>query len=103
MTIEFRNYIRLLREKVNLMPTITKNELFHMADLVWWEEWSPATTDSPRECIGGGWQCSECGIDLGSYMTHHCGERCYFDKYEERPTIEFCPCCGRKFNKIVDF
>ena len=97
MPIELRNYFILLKEKINLMPTITKDELFHMTDLVWWEEWSPSTPEHPRECIGGGWQCGNCGIDLGEYMTKHGGEHCYFDKFEEKPSIAFCPSCGRKF------
>lgn len=90
--------MKQLRNKFDLMPTITKSELFNTAHLVWWEEWSPSTPECPRECIGGGWQCSNCGIDLGDYMTRCGGEHCYFDRYEEKPTIAFCPCCGRKFN-----
>ena len=89
--------LKLLKEQLNIMPTLTHSDIFRTANLVWWEEWSESTPDSPRECIGGGWQCSNCGIDLGDYMTEHGGEHCYFDKFEEKPTIAFCPSCGRKF------
>lgn len=47
--------------------------------------------------MGGGWECSNCGIDLGEYLTEVGGEHCYFDRYEEKPKISFCPSCGRKF------
>lgn len=96
--IEIANHLKGLKNIIDLMPTITKAELYNTAELTWWEEWSESTPDAPRECVGGGWQCSNCGIDLGDYMTQHGGEHCYFDKYEEKPTIAHCPCCGRKFN-----
>jgi hypothetical protein len=91
--------LKLLKEQINLMPTLTKEDVTNTADLLWWEEWSPATSECPRECTAAGWECSNCGIDLGDYMTEHGGEHCYFDRFEEKPTIAFCPCCGRKFNK----
>lgn len=91
--------LKLLKEQINLMPTLTKEDVTNTADLLWWEEWFPSTPECPRECIGGGWECSNCGIDLGDYMTEHGGERCYFDKFEEKPTLAFCPSCGRKFSE----
>ena len=89
--------LKLLKEQINLMPTLTKEDVTNTTELTWWEEWEEATPEHPRECVGGGWQCSNCDIDLGEYMTKHGGESCYFDRYEEKPTIAFCPSCGRKF------
>lgn len=89
--------LKLLKEQINLMPTLTKEDITNSAELLWWEEWDEATPDYPRECTGAGWECSHCGIDLGDYMTEHGGEAHYFDKFEDKPTIAFCPSCGRKF------
>ena len=83
--------------KINLLPTLSKSQLFNTAELVWWEEWSPSTPECPRECIAGGWKCGNCQEDLGDYLTRIGGERCYFDKFEEKPKLAFCPACGRKF------
>ena len=94
-----RGCLKKFKDNIDLMPTITKSELFNTAELVWWEEWSPSTPECPRECIGGGWKCGNCQEDLGDYLTRVGGERCYFDKFEEKPQLAFCPSCGRRFNK----
>lgn len=83
--------------QINLMPTITKAELFNTAELVWNEIWDEGTPDYPRECVSAGWECSNCGEDIGDYLTRVSGEIHYFDNFEEKPKLDFCPCCGRKF------
>ena len=89
--------LKKLKDRINLMPTLTKEDITNSAELLWWDEWDEATPDYPRECTGAGWECSHCGIDLGDYMTKHGGESHYFDRFEDKPTIAFCPSCGRKF------
>lgn len=89
--------LKMLKGQINLMPTLTKGDVTNTAELLWWEEWDEATPDYPKECVGAGWECGHCRIDLGDYMTEHGGEAHYFDRFEEKPTIAFCPSCGRKF------
>ena len=89
--------LKQLKNKVDLMPTITKSELFDVAQLEWWEEWSESTSDSPRECLGAGWGCSYCGVDLGEYQSQAIGEICYLDNPEKKPKLRYCPSCGKKF------
>jgi hypothetical protein len=96
--IEIANHLRGLMSVIDLMPTLTKDDIYRTAELVWWEDWEPASGECPKELVGAGWKCSHCEEDMGEYLTKHSGERCYFDKYEEKPTLAFCPCCGRKFN-----
>lgn len=89
--------LKRLRDRINLMPTLSYSDVTNTAYLEWWEEWSPSTPECPRECIGGGWKCNHCQVDIGEYLTMCGGERCYFDQYETMPKIAFCPSCGRKF------
>ena len=92
-----RGCLKKFKNKIDLMPTLSYSDVTNTAYLEWWEEWSPSTPECPRECIGGGWKCNHCQVDIGEYLTMCGGERCYFDKFEEKPTIAFCPSCGRKF------
>lgn len=59
----------------------------------WHEEWSESTPDGAAECQSAGWLCSECGTNLGEYLTE-CGEHCYFDNADEKPKVKCCPHCG---------
>lgn len=54
----------------------------------WFEEWSPSTPEYPREIDNCGWRCNKCKIALEDSVGG------YWDDYEAKPTIEFCPHCG---------
>lgn len=56
----------------------------------WYEEWSPSTTEHPRECDECGWRCHECKTPLADTVGG------YWDNPEEVPNLKFCPSCGAK-------
>ena len=56
----------------------------------WYEEWSPSTTEHPRECDECGWRCHECETPLADVVGG------YWDDPEEVPNLKFCPECGAK-------
>ena len=56
----------------------------------WFEEWSPSTTEHPRECDECGWRCGECKTALADTVGG------YWDNPDEKPNLNFCPDCGAK-------
>jgi hypothetical protein len=56
----------------------------------WFEEWSPSTTEHPRECDDCGWRCGKCKTALSDVMGG------YWDDFLEKPNLSFCPSCGAK-------
>lgn len=61
----------------------------------WWEEWSEAAGEIPRELVDCGWRCKFCKADFGSYLTETTGEAHYFDNFENVPSFNYCPKCGK--------
>lgn len=60
----------------------------------WREEWE--THHETRSCdlISCGWYCSECGIELGDYLTKGTGQKVILDDDFCKPTLARCPNCG---------
>lgn len=61
---------------------------------VWSEEWDNHPETHSCELISCGWYCSECGIELGEYLTKATGEYIYLDDDYEKPKLKYCPHCG---------
>ena len=54
----------------------------------WFEEWSPSTSEHPRECDECGWRCGKCKEALIDMVGG------YWDDPEDKPQLKFCPNCG---------
>ena len=55
---------------------------------VWYEDWTPSTTDSPAECQDAGWYCSNCKWSPNQELSIE------FDTPEDKPKFKYCPNCG---------
>lgn len=61
---------------------------------VWNEQWELDVPNHNSELITCGWRCSNCGIDLGEYLTESTGEAHYIDNEFVKPKLNSCPKCG---------
>ena len=59
----------------------------------WFEEWSPSTPESPKECTDCGWRCGECKVKLDDMVGWY-----WADPYDE-PKLNYCPNCGMKVDE----
>lgn len=64
----------------------------------WYEDWGPSTWLEPPDLNKAGWKCSNCGIDLGDYLTDCLGVNVYVDEEDKMPKIKSCPHCGAKMD-----
>lgn len=64
----------------------------------WYEDWGPSTWLDPPDLDKSGWKCSNCGIDLGDYLTDCLGVNVYVDEEDKMPKINSCPNCGAKMD-----
>jgi hypothetical protein len=65
----------------------------------WKEEWETHPETHSCDLISCGWYCSNCGIELGEYLTEKTGRYvCLDDDYCE-PTLRRCPNCGARMDK----
>lgn len=64
----------------------------------WYEDWGPSTWLEPPDLDKAGWKCSNCGIDLGDYLTDCLGVNVYVDEEDKMPKIKSCPRCGAKMD-----
>ena len=79
----------LIAEELGYLPTIEAKPVVH-GKWEWFEEWSPSTTEHPRECDDCGWRCSRCKIALEDMVGG------YWDNPDEEPKLNYCPNCGVK-------
>lgn len=56
----------------------------------WFEEWSPSTPESPKECTDCGWRCGRCKVKLDDMVGW------YWDDPYDEPKLNYCPNCGMK-------
>ena len=70
-------------------PTIEAEPVRH-GRWEWFEEWSPSTPESPKECIDCGWRCGECKVKLDDMVGW------YWDDTYDEPKLNYCPNCGMK-------
>ncbi len=59
----------------------------------WFEEWSPSTPESPKECIDCGWRCGRCKVKLDDMVGW------YWDDPYDEPKLNYCPNCGMKVDE----
>ena len=65
----------------------------------WKEEWETHPETHRCDLISCGWYCSNCGIELGEYLTEKTGRYvCLDDDYCE-PTLGICPNCGARMDQ----
>ena len=68
----------------------------------WKEEWETHPETHSCDLISCGWYCSNCGIELGEYLTEKTGRYvCLDDDYCE-PTLRRCPNCGARMDKEAE-
>lgn len=70
-------------------PTIEAEPVRH-GRWEWFEEWSPSTPESPKECIDCGWRCGRCKVKLDDMVGW------YWDDPHDEPKLNYCPNCGGK-------
>lgn len=86
-----REHIRQLKAHIGrTTPQVARWE--------WYEEWGPSTWLEPPDLNNAGWKCSNCGIDLGDYLTDCLGVNVYVDEEDKMPKIKSCPHCGAKMD-----
>lgn len=68
----------------------------------YYEEWGASTWLEPPDLINAGWKCTNCGIDLGDYLTSSLGVNVYVDEEDKMPKIKSCPHCGAKMDAKED-
>ena len=78
-------------------PTIDAEPVRH-GRWEWYEDWGPSTWLEPPDLNKAGWKCSNCGIDLGDYLTDCLGVNVYVDEEDKMPKIKSCPHCGAKMD-----
>lgn len=78
-------------------PTIDAEPVRH-GRLEFYEDWGPSTWLEPPDLNKAGWKCSNCGIDLGDYLTDCLGVNVYVDEEDKMPKIKSCPNCGAKMD-----
>lgn len=59
----------------------------------WFEEWSPSTPKSPKECTDSGWRCGRCKVKLDDMVGW------YWDDPYDEPKLNYYPNCGMRVNK----
>ena len=60
----------------------------------WQEEWETDPNTHACELQSYGWYCTNCGIELGKYLTKATGQRVDLDDDFSKPNLKHCPCCG---------
>lgn len=91
-----RKYVtgrKTLGQVIDEQPTIKAEPVVH-GRWEWFEEWSPSTTEHPRECDDCGWRCSRCKTALEDMVGG------YWDNPDEEPKLNYCPNCGAKMINI---
>ena len=82
---------------IDAQPTIEAEPVRH-GRWEWYEEWGPSTWLEPPDIINAGWKCTECGIDLGEYLTAKLHEEVYVGDMDKMPEVDRCPNCGAKMD-----
>lgn len=83
--------------RIDEAPTIEAEPVRH-GRWEWYEEWGPSTWLEPPDIINAGWKCTECGIDLGEYLTAKLHEEVYVGDMDKMPEVDRCPNCGAKMD-----
>ena len=69
----------------------------------WWE-WRERWENHPetRSCdlVDCGWDCSECGIELGEYLSKKTGQNIILDDDYATPKLACCPNCGCDMREV---
>lgn len=86
---------------IDAQPTIDAEPVRH-GRWEWYEDWGPSTWLEPPDLDKAGWKCSNCGIDLGDYLTDCLGVNVYVDEEDKMPKIKICPHCGAKMDAKED-
>lgn len=86
-----------IEEYIDNTPTIEADPVRH-GRWEWYEEWGPSTWLEPPDIINAGWKCTECGIDLGEYLTAKLHEEVYVGDMDKMPEVDRCPNCGAKMD-----
>ena len=89
--------IECVTSKVKEQPVIDSEPVRH-GRWEWYEDWGPSTWLEPPDLINAGWKCSNCGIDLGDYLTDCLGVNVYVDEEDKMPKTKSCPHCGAKMD-----
>lgn len=84
-------------QRLKTSPTIEAEPVRH-GRWEWYEEWGPSTWLEPPDIINAGWKCTECGIDLGEYLTAKLHEEVYVGDMDKMPEVDRCPNCGAKMD-----
>ena len=92
-----RGGIRVALRCMENTPTIEAEPVRH-GRWEWYEEWGPSTWLEPPDIINAGWKCTECGIDLGEYLTAKLHEEVYVGDMDKMPEVDRCPNCGAKMD-----
>lgn len=76
-------------EKIKAIPAADVAPVRH-GHWEWFEEWSPSTPESPKECSDCGWRCGRCKVKLDDMVGW------YWDDPHDEPKLNYCPNCGMR-------
>ena len=68
----------------------------------WREEWETHPETHSCDLISCGWYCTECGIELGDYLTEKIGQHIILDDDFRKPKLTRCPKCGARMDGESD-
>lgn len=68
----------------------------------WNEIWEVHPETHSCDLFSFGWFCTECGIELGDYLTEATGQTVIFDDDFFRPRLRSCPNCGARMDGGAD-
>ena len=79
-------------EKIKAIPAADVAPVRH-GHWEWFEEWSPSTPESPKECTDCGWRCGRCKVKLDDMVGW------YWDDPHDEPKLNYCPNCGMRVDE----
>ena len=79
----------LIKDEIRKIPAADVAPVRH-GHWEWFEEWSPSTPESPKECIDCGWRCGRCKVKLDDMVGW------YWDDPYDEPKLNYCPNCGMR-------
>ena len=64
----------------------------------WRERWETHPETRSCDLIDCGWYCTECGIELGEYLSKKTGQHIILDDDSMKPKLACCPNCGARMD-----